>query len=85
MMCPPCLADKGIDPVKRKGRAAPYRPLTSWQRCSRLASAVNSALVQYHFGDTDGLLRDLALRDAARIVDTRTGLLDALARSPAMR
>ena len=85
MMCPTCLAGKGIDPVKRKGRMAPYRPLTPWQRCSRLASAINSALVRYHFGDADGLLRDLALRVAARIVDIRTGLLDALARSPAMR
>lgn len=114
MMCPPCLADKGIDPVKRQGRAAPYRSLTLWQRCSwgataewllaaveRLVvrkrdqalrgrgivalAALNSALVRYHFGDADGLLRDLALRNAARIADPRTGLLDALACLTAMR
>jgi hypothetical protein len=36
--------------------------------------------VRYHFGDVDGLLRDLALRNAARIADVRTGMLDALER-----
>lgn len=39
---------------------------------------VNSALIRYHFGKTDGLLIDLARRNAARIEDMRTDLLDRL-------
>ncbi|NBC35647.1 TetR family transcriptional regulator [Novosphingobium sp. FSY-8] len=40
------------------------------------AAQVNSALIRYHFGGTDGLLRDLALRNAARIADARLALLE---------
>jgi AcrR family transcriptional regulator len=36
---------------------------------------VNSALIRYHFGGTDGLLRDLALRNGAQIADARARLL----------
>jgi AcrR family transcriptional regulator len=36
---------------------------------------VNSALIRYHFGGTDGLLRDLARRNGARIADARVALL----------
>ena len=41
------------------------------------AAQANSALIRYHFGGTDGLLRDLALRNAARIADARSALLAA--------
>lgn len=41
-------------------------------------AAVNSALVRYHFGDTDGLLAELALRNAARLADSRNNLLSTL-------
>lgn len=46
-------------------------------------AGVNSALIRYYFGDTDGLLRELALRNAALIRDARTSLLDALDAQPA--
>jgi AcrR family transcriptional regulator len=39
---------------------------------------VNSALIRYHFGNVDKLLRALALLNAARIDDRRGELLDAL-------
>jgi len=39
------------------------------------AAQVNSALIRYHFGGTDGLLRELALRNGARIADARQALL----------
>lgn len=46
------------------------------------AAEVNSALIRYHFGSVDGLLRDLALRNAARIADRRNWLLEAAGDSP---
>lgn len=45
------------------------------------AAQVNSALIRYHFGGTQGLLRDLALRNAARINDARAALLAQIAAS----
>ncbi|MPT47757.1 MAG: TetR/AcrR family transcriptional regulator [Sphingobium sp.] len=39
---------------------------------------VNSALVRYHFGGTDGLLDELALRNAACMADARDALLEGL-------
>lgn len=42
-------------------------------------ACVNSALVRYHFGDTEGLIGELALRNAACMADARTRLLDGLA------
>lgn len=39
------------------------------------AARVNSALIRYHFGGTDGLLRDLALRNGAMIAQAREALL----------
>lgn len=41
-------------------------------------AGVNSALLRYHFGDTDGLLQELALRNAAQLADSRAALLEAL-------
>jgi AcrR family transcriptional regulator len=43
-------------------------------------AGANSALIRYYFGDTDGLLRELAHRNAVLIRDTRTRLLDELDR-----
>lgn len=39
------------------------------------AAQVNSALIRYHFGGTDGLLRELALRNGAMIADARADWL----------
>ncbi|WCT75971.1 TetR family transcriptional regulator [Novosphingobium humi] len=36
------------------------------------AAGANSALIRYHFGGTDGLLRELALRNGAMIAEART-------------
>ncbi|HWJ68879.1 MAG TPA: TetR family transcriptional regulator [Sphingobium sp.] len=44
---------------------------------------VNSALIRYYFGDTDGLLRELAHRNAVLIGTARTRLLDELDKQPA--
>jgi AcrR family transcriptional regulator len=41
-------------------------------------AGVNSALIRYHFGDIDGLLRELAMRNAAQLRDARNRLLDAI-------
>jgi AcrR family transcriptional regulator len=43
----------------------------------RIAAAAhaNSALIRYHFGGTDGLLRELALRNGAMIADARADWL----------
>lgn len=41
-------------------------------------AGVNSALIRYHFGDTDGLLAQLALRNAACLADARANLLEKL-------
>jgi AcrR family transcriptional regulator len=46
----------------------------SVRRIAGLAG-VNSALIRYHFGGSDGLLRELALRNAARIAQSREALL----------
>jgi AcrR family transcriptional regulator len=47
------------------------------RRIAREADA-NSALIRYHFGNTDGLLLELARRNAARLNDLRNQLLDAI-------
>jgi AcrR family transcriptional regulator len=47
------------------------------------AAGVNSALIRYHFGDVAGLLRELAIRNAAQVRDARDALLDALEAAPA--
>ena len=39
------------------------------------AAQANSALIRYHFGGTDGLLRELALRNGAMIADARADWL----------
>jgi len=46
----------------------------SVRRIAGLAG-VNSALIRYHFGGSAGLLRELALRNAARIAQAREALL----------